>query len=283
MYNLKTGVSVDCFSAREIPNGHEFFYRSDLKENLQAVKDAGFYSIELAINGLWKKSAISDYLDSFKDLVALVKSYGLVIESVHMPFGTLVDLDFTAPIEEQRVSALKHAVLICEKLKDANAHHFTLHPGLRPTPEDRDIRISQLIKSMNEIVKMTDAKICVENMTNDSLLNTSEEAKRVLDNSPMEMVIDLNHMLKETPQNYLKVVGKRVQGLHVSDRTAEKECHYLPGKGILDYQDIIKTLDQIGYDGVFNYEVGFGKSEKVSAQDIMDNHRALFAEYNRQF
>ena len=281
MYKLKAGVSINCFGAREIPNGHQFFLRKNFEESLREVKKAGFYSIELAINGLWKKSAISDYLDAFKDLVALVKSYGLVIDSVHMPFGALVDLDFTAPIEEQRVSALKHAVLICEKLKDANAHHFTLHPGIRPTPEDRDIRISQLIKSMNEIVKMTDAKICVENMTNDSLLNTSEEAKRVLDNSPMEMVIDLNHMLKETPQNYLKTVGKRVQGLHVSDRKAEKECHYLPGKGVLDYQDIIKTLEEINYKGVFTYEVGFGKGYNLSAQDIMNNYNALFAEYNR--
>ena len=275
MYELICGVSVNCFSAKEVPGGHEFFLAPNFEKNIKSVKAAGIHSIELCVSGLWKKEAIESTFHLVKDATAIVKDNGLTLNSVHLPFGFLA-VDFTAPIERDRIAAVRFAADLCTYFKDDAPRYFVIHPGLRPTEEDRDIRIAQLIKSMNDFPKVTESKILVENMTNASLLNTSTEAKRVLDNSAAEMVIDLNHMLLETPQNYLKTVGKRVKGLHVSDRTAEKECHFLPGEGVLDYQDIIKTLEEIGYDGVFNYEVNYN----YSPQQIKDNFDKLFAVYN---
>lgn len=285
MYCLKPGTSVGCFAVKEnVPGdpsgGHTYYYNEKFENYIDEIKKAGFYSIELVLCDLWNQSGVDQAMPSVYRAIDVVKNSGVKINSVHMPFGGGVDFNFASPSEDLRKLAISNAIKICEYFKDDMPSYFNVHPGVyKPDVDDKEVCFKQLIKSMCEIDKLTNAKIVVENMTNKGLLYSSEEARRFLDNCPADMLVDLNHMLFESPENYLRTVGGRLKGIHVSDRDAEKECHYLPGDGILDWQSIIKTLDEINFNGVFNYEVSMRLG--YTYNDVINIHKELFDNYNK--
>ena len=115
-------------------------------------------------------------------------------------------------------------------------------------------------------------------MTANGLLNQTSEAHYLLKKVPKLMVvIDINHPFIDTPEDLILKVGNRIKCLHVSDRDEIKERHYLPGDGVLNWNNIIGALEKIGYQGEFTYEIG----DKYSIKDVKDNFEKLFAEYNR--
>jgi sugar phosphate isomerase/epimerase len=53
-------------------------------------------------------------------------------------------------------------------------------------------------------------------------------------------------------------VGEKIVTLHVSDYDGIDERHWLPGEGCIDWQALRAALCEVGYDGVWMYELSFG-------------------------
>lgn len=53
----------------------------------------------------------------------------------------------------------------------------------------------------------------------------------------------------------LRVVGKRLKATHFADNHGVKDEHLLPFYGDIDWQPIMKTLKDIGYEGDITYEI----------------------------
>ena len=112
------------------------------------------------------------------------------------------------------------------------------------------------------------------------MVNSIKEARWILDRVPkLMMVIDINHPFIDTPEDLILAVGDRVKCLHVSDRDDITERHWLPGEGILNWNNVIRALERVGYSGEFTYEIGILK-RKYTAQQIKENYEKLFSDYN---
>ena len=61
----------------------------------------------------------------------------------------------------------------------------------------------------------------------------------------------------------MKKLGRKLTTLHISGYYGVDERHQVPGKGVLDWQIYMKTLDEIGYDGPFNFEIYFRNGESI--------------------
>ena len=85
---------------------------------------------------------------------------------------------------------------------------------------------------------------------------------------------DVNHLLQERSENAILKMGSRIKTLHISDYDYVDEKHLMPGKGLINWMELIGNLEKIGYSGVFNYELGY------SAKEIKENYEALFEKYN---
>ena len=62
-----------------------------------------------------------------------------------------------------------------------------------------------------------------------------------------------NEMGWNQPQA-LKMIGDRLIALHVQDNYGVKDDHLLPYHGTIQWEPVMKTLKDIGYEGVFAYE-----------------------------
>ena len=69
----------------------------------------------------------------------------------------------------------------------------------------------------------------------------------------------------------LRYVGKRLKVIHINDNGGMDDQHLAPFTGNVDWVDAMKGLSEIGYEGVFNFELATGK--------LPTSTREAFAKY----
>ena len=282
MYKLNLGCSIEPFSTQIYQDKtYEIIpLYDDFAKAIAEFKENGFNSIELSPMAGWNFEEEQKYLPLASDFLKVVKQSGIKLNSIHLPFA-LPFWDFSALEEEKRKFSVEHAKWAIDTFEKETPKYFVIHHGLRPkTDEDRKPMLEQLVKSLNELCEYTNATICIENMTGTGLLNQTSEALWLIERVPkLMMVIDTNHMFIEKPEEYIEKIGSRIKCLHISDRDEERERHWLPNEGVLNWKNIIEALEKVGYSGEFTYEIGIPKS-KYTAQQIKENYEKLFEDYN---
>ena len=116
--------------------------------------------------------------------------------------------------------------------------------------------------------------------------NSLEELHDLLDGLDPDVAgicLDTNHGM-DRPQDLPGIVrrlGTRLTTLHLSDYDGIDEKHELPGKGVLDWKAFLAALDEIDYQGPFNYECsveGDTLEEKIRAlEENFDWLRSLLS------
>ncbi|GMA60211.1 sugar phosphate isomerase/epimerase [Alicyclobacillus fastidiosus] len=82
----------------------------------------------------------------------------------------------------------------------------------------------------------------------------ADEYVQAADVPSIRILADLYHMMEESePFSDLRVVGNRVAYVHVAD-TGRR----YPGSGTYPYQEFVRTLKEVGYDGPVSVECSWG-------------------------
>lgn len=254
------------------------FCQKSFYEEIKTAKDLGYEYIDFDIANQWRHPfKEAKYYRNIEKGLAAVKEAGLKINAVHISFGTRWD-----PSElrtSRRKKIVKKIVRIIKRVDQGNPFCYVLHGSFEPIlPQVREEKKKALLSSLPEICSATENYVCLENLPRTCLLNTSQEAMEILDRAGIEnlkICLDTNHFLKEKTEDAIYRLGKNIKTLHVSDGDYINERHWLPGKGKLNWNAIIEALDKTGYEGVFNYEV-----DRVTLQDLKENHKTLFDRYN---
>lgn len=66
----------------------------------------------------------------------------------------------------------------------------------------------------------------------------------------------------------IRKYGRRLAGLHVSDSDGRKEdYHIMPFSGIVDWREVMRALEEVGYSGNFHLEIVHERSESEGEND----------------
>ena len=276
MYKLPLGLSIKTV----IPMGfkdekYRYGLVKNLDDNLSALKDLGFSSVDVDCCYLFVPEDLSIYDEGYE---RILKS-GLKLNAVHMPI-TNEWADLSCQYEEDRKEIVKLFTKLIKKLDGFSPSAYVFHPGGFGVNEDnQDEYTERLIKSVNTLTEETDKKICVENMAGKFFLDTSEKMLRFLERCKKAFTcVDVNHFYFEKPEDAILKYGDRIGTVHISDYDFVKERHMLPKEGKNDWNKIIGALEKVNYRGAFNYEV----NDKYSYKTIKDNYEELFLDYNKQ-
>ena len=136
------------------------------------------------------------------------------------------------------------------------------------------MKIAALVRSLGELKAATNSAICVEDLPRTCLGNTAAELSAIVAAADVKVCLDVNHFLKEKPEEAIPVLGKRIATTHGSDYDFIDERHLLPKRGKIDWNAVIAALEKVGYAGAFNYESEGTPAEKAK------NHKELFSDYN---
>ena len=247
------------------------------EEYVKGLKEAGILNIEFGICAVKIDDDPAQTKAVFEEKVALLKRFGIGIPSVHLPFGPTWEL--CVPDDVIRERAMKRYLELIDLCKLIAPKRFILHPGYPRVPqEERQERIENFRRNVKVLAAAAaPAKIAVENMPQDCLGNTARELLSLVEGmDELCLCCDMNHYYQETTYDAIRLLGKRIETIHVNDFDGVKEKHWLPGDGILDWNRILGELEKLDYHGPFLYEC----IQDHNSFTVAENKKMLFENYH---
>lgn len=205
---------------------------------------------------------------------------GVEIWSVHLPFGGPFDISQTNDTLRQRAVELNRNDMILSA-KTVLPKKFVIHPSAEPiADEERAARIQASKKSLRELAvtaKELNIPLLVENLPRTCLGNTSTELLNIINGIDNTAIcFDVNHLLIESQSTFVKNTKGKIQSTHMSDYDRKNERHWLPGEGVIDWNELLSALIESGYKGPFIYEASRGKEPNiVTIQSLGDRWKKL--------
>lgn len=226
-------------------------------EFLSEIYSYGITAIELSVSE-------GDYPNiKWDSLCENAKNSNIALWSYHLPFGDSVDISLAC--EEKRESACKKLFSLIEKASKIGIKKFIVHPSYEPIEDDeREIRMSKAKKSLQQLADCAErfgGVICVEDLPRSCLGHDVTEMLELLSSDDrLRVCFDVNHLLEKfgcSHKDFVSALGDKIVTVHLSDYDFVDEKHYFCGNGLIDWDELIGLLEDIGYNGPFLYEGGF--------------------------
>jgi sugar phosphate isomerase/epimerase len=233
------------------------------------IKEAGFDTMEMEIVA----GEYEDYADNWEKIINRSKELELEVVSIMAVTYELFSLD-----KKKREKSLEDLAQICKMTAKIGAkmstNCFYLPPEMVPKertsiyhggpsvavdiPEGfqwyqlREIVIKQLIKS-SEIASKNGLQFAMEMRAGD-FISSVDGTIGIFNDTQSEnigMVYDVAHAhaISEYLDLGIYKLGKYLKLVHLSDNDGTRPYHYQPGKGNIDFKNIIDTLKKVNYDG----------------------------------
>ncbi len=234
--------------------------KGSVLEKMKAVKEAGFEGAEM-----------NSHMDQ-EEVLRARDATGLNIPSVCGVHHWGKPLSSSDPkVRAEGLAALE------QTLRDAKrygASSVLLVPAVvdkSVTYDEAYTRSQAEIRKAIPLAQELQVKIAVENVWNHFLLSPLEAARYVDEfNSPwVGWHFDVGNVLNYGwPEQWIRILGKRIQKLHIKEYSRKKRDQQGPSKGfevkLLEGDDnwpaVMKAVDEVGYTGWAITEQGGGDS-----------------------
>ena len=243
---------------------------------------------DYAANGITDMEISEHYYTDYdyRGVRALADRFSVNLWSLHLPFWG--GLDISSPDSSKREPSLETHFDIIRRASDIGIDKFVIHPSSEPVPDDRRSEhmkcAQQSLARLAELAERCGAIICAEDLPRSCISNSIANMQLLLSaDERLKACVDTNHITAEPPQQLIRALGGKIATLHVSDFDFINERHWLPGEGKIDWPEVLRALDEVGYNGVWMYELGFEcpktiyRDRDLTCADLSRNAHELFA------
>lgn len=241
-------------------------------ESMIANKEGGLGYIEVTMNNVINKQP-EKAQENADRIMADIQASGLKVWSVHMPYSRTLDISVSDDsARAANVDFLKEMIRVAGTF---HPQYLVLHPSSEPiSPEEREQRLVNSHASIGELApaaKEIGAVLCVENLPRTCLGQNAQEMMRLIEGyDEVGLCFDTNHLMYQSHEDYLANVGKGlIKTVHLSDYDFVDECHWVPGQGLTDWNNLWQGIRDNGYDGIMMFEC-YGEPEAlIEARDLI--------------
>lgn len=237
------------------------FFKIPLSEGIIVLLENGIRNIELFCDEPFANPLRISKKEIQK--IQKIKEKNNIKFSIHAPCFDLNTASINPRIREE---VFKNYIGSLKLAKKVGANAVVVHLGNRSDMKvEQENSLNWSIDIIKRVLRTAEEyKICLllENTDygNLSIINNIEQLKKIIQgfNSPfLKAVLDTGHAnLKgiEMPQ-LIKILGKRLGSLHISDNKGDKDSHLPPGKGVINFKSIFDALENIKFNGTAILEI----------------------------
>lgn len=265
MSDWPVGISTGCF------------YFMDFFDCIEPIYRGGFSMIEIA-----SSRGHLDYHDKHAMTRAskLLEKLGIEAYSFHAPFRE--DIDVTALDPDARAHARKEICSAVEAAAILGVRHFVFHPGpeksYKPAPEERFLRMNNAAEIINEVCnycRQLGVGLALENMLPHLFFGNMRDMLWIIgaiDSPIVGACLDTGHaFLAGDISRIMYKLSGHLQFLHANDNMGQADEHLPPGKGKIDWKQVLYELNEIDFEGALILEL-MGNSHK-STEEVMAEAR----------
>ena len=174
-------------------------------------------------------------------------------------------LSLKAPICEKEGMELVKRQL--DLFKAIGVRYAVLHLDLlrrypELTLEQKREKNLEALKELIDHIKDTDIVLCLENLKEPKLAESAEQLLwfiEQLGDAHLGICLDTGHLnLAENKDqvHFIRTAGSRLKAFHLADNDGSSDQHLMPtARGQVDFEGIFKTCKEIGYPGLYSYEI----------------------------
>lgn len=230
------------------------FLRKNTEEALPLIQDLGVYNAEVFL------TTFSEYREAFAKEVAKTKGK-VQVNSVHT-LNTNFEPQLFHASERVRADAYYWLEEVCKSAQVLGAKYYTFHGTARFKRSAKDGRTDNFpnfIQGFTEICSRAekyDVTLCLENVEWATYNRVGVFSTIANEVPALRGVLDVKQArISEIPyEKYLEEMGEKITHVHASDiDTQGKMC--LPGRGIFDFDTLVKRLKDVGFTGKILLEV----------------------------
>lgn len=244
------------------------FPQGTVRKNLELAKDAGFEGVELALNGEGELSMQSTEKE-ITEVRKMAEDMGLSLYSLSSGLCWDYRLSDDEPtMREKAKDMIKKQLYTAKQL---GADTVLVVPGVVnvefSNPEKKvayNVVYERAIEGINELKSYAEqlkVNIGLENVWNKFLLSPME-MRDFIDKIGSDYVgsyLDIGNTLYcSYPEDWVRILGKRIKKVHFKDyRMQAGGLHGFVDllAGDVDYPEVVKALNEIGYDGWVSAEM----------------------------
>jgi sugar phosphate isomerase/epimerase len=251
-----------------------------LTQALTQIAEAGFSYVEI-----WADRVHLDprnIAEDVKHIHNVLYDLNLTVYSMHLPCTDIRIDDSNKSVNNTSIHLLKCALESCAYLGGEIA---VMHPSSKESAVDEEtfeiyrMNLEESIKELLLYAKELNIKLALENVPNSSgrrfgssmadLKGLVEEIK----DPYLGLCLDTSHCLlnRLDLSKEVKRCACHLLTIHASDGDCHEDRHWIPTKGILNWDGFLADLTSINYQGIFMLEVA-GQGKEVS---ILKEARAV--------
>lgn len=263
----RVGFSSSCFELNEA--------------NFKALNEANIEATEISCSPIVQANI------NYSEVKRLADKYNVELWSCHLPFYPFEEFDISALDKNVRGKTVEYLGELIKKAAYVGIDKFVIHPSGEPIADEvRGEHLecaSDSLDILAEIAYKEGALIAVEDLPRTCLGHDSRElCKLISANEKLRVCFDTNHLTCDDNLNFIKTLGDKIITLHVSDYDFIDEKHWLPCEGKNDWKSIINAIKDIGYNGVWMYELNLKAPKTIKRErdlkfeDIYNNAVSIF-------
>lgn len=236
------------------------FYRTSIFECLEAIREAGFQTIEVC-----SFPAHLDYhnQESVKRAGELIRALGCDPFSFHAPFADHIDItSLDANVWQRAIDEIFRAAEAASILR---VRHFVIHPG----PEKGDFPVGERLRRMENAASALNrissycsrlgVRLVLENMLPHLFFGRTRDVMWVLgalETTDVGICLDTGHAhLSGDLSTVVQKLSGHLWMVHASDNHGQFDDHLPPGEGRIAWRPFIEQLEKLHFDGTFILEI----------------------------
>ena len=247
-------------------------------------KAAGFDAVDYNFDSLFTPTNVrngdnfqlldrpkEEYIAYFKEISDILAENGITVGQTHAHFSTLI----AAGDKERNEYLLELLKKEIECTAAMGAKFIVIHPicmGYNNTYtwDMERAENMEMYTALINTLKEYDVVCCLENMWgifNGKIIasacgnmieaaNYIDTLNEIAGEERFGFCFDVGHAVvcSVDPVRSLILLGDRVKALHLHDVDINKDSHTAPFRGVVDWDGLMKTINQIGYKSTLNFE-----------------------------